>query len=794
MANVKPRTPPSARRFGPMLDSMPGAVPGRGLGQLENAMGKPAFTGSLRDVQEGLFNHPAFGSLMENMPLLGQAAMDGDPAAIAAASKALQQYPDGIPSGQLDLWGMPSAADNPLLPYGQWSPADLEANGSTMTRPLETADIHSESAAAASPSGLDADVAAAPRSQPGPRGLGGLGWQAPPPPRGPSGLGWDRPIDGPPPPPSRTVPWQLGPAAVGAAAAGVGSQLFPGSDPAEEEPPVTAADIKADGQMGLPIGPLDRNEIDRSIRATVGEAYPKAVQDEFNQYGAPNEAVELGFRHGLPANIQDVNNPATTKTHNYYAARIDQELRMQEAERQRAWDVLAGEQREAAAPFDPYQTPGPYRSEPRVRDPRNGGDYRANLEAEAKARRDQRQADYEAKKAERERTQYEIPHSQGPGGLGGFGMSEGPSGDSMYRTAPGPVDTRGISEEGVDLYDPKEVDAYRKRPIADPSTPEGQAAIAEARAAGFVNDPGRPLPSREDRDMMARGMVATRNADGGFGYSPAVPSEPGDLNGAPGRLGIREDLRRPFRDWNTGEVMPGTNKYEPVPVETPFGTQYAYRPTEGFKQQLAARENDLRRERLYAAAGFPTQMDGDPTNDIRELRAAGREHRARDLAERKNRVAQRGMARAEGMTPLMYQEFNNASPEVRGQIVADNLTPRAVQVTNRGWSVTPEFRPPDRNPTSFEHLVAMSAMNEARRKEEEAALGSLRQSAHGTLIGDPETGDPEELFMWLQGQPGGNPARAEQVTRERFPGWRPGATRPTPPRPVSDGVPGPYSP
>lgn len=121
---------PSPARLGGVLDSLSG--PPGGLGRLNSAMSKPAFTSTLPRVQQGVIDHPAFGSVMERLPMLGNAALDGDPAAIATVSKILQENPDGVTDAVKDLWGMPQPQQ---IPGSPWAPADLHANAAATASP-----------------------------------------------------------------------------------------------------------------------------------------------------------------------------------------------------------------------------------------------------------------------------------------------------------------------------------------------------------------------------------------------------------------------------------------------------------------------------------------------------------------------------------------------------------------------------------------------------------------------------------------------------------------------------------
>jgi hypothetical protein len=233
----------------------------------------------------------------------------------------------------------------------------------------------------------------------------------------------------------------------------------------------------------------------------------------------------------------------------------------------------------------------------------------------------------------------------------------------VYRRAPGPVDYgTGESEAGEDIYSAEEAAAYRyRKPTAAAGLPVA-ATPAEVEAAMAPGGPyrgGDYLPSQEDSDMYARGMVYNVNPrTGAAGYSVAYPdTEAAGALGVPGRLGSRQDLRQPVRDPRTGQLIPGTHKYEKEVADSPLGQVEVYRPSDAFREQLDRQEQRKRVERLGSAAGMDDAAivalaSGSEPVDLEALRSAGRLRREAGREERLARVAQRAMERQNPMSQL----------------------------------------------------------------------------------------------------------------------------------------------
>lgn len=308
------------------------------------------------------------------------------------------------------------------------------------------------------------------------------------------------------------------------------------------------------------------------------------------------------------------------------------------------------------------------------------------------------------------------------------------------RRAPGPVDSRGRSEAGSDIYLPKELEGYElRKPIALASDEEIEAAMAEP---GGLYRSGAELPSQEDRDMHARGMVSTYNPrTGQYGYSVAYPQAAfgqGVPLGAPGRLGSRPDLVAPVVDTRTGRPIPGTHKYEKSLADTPFGQHEVYLPSNEFRQQLTAREEALRKERLARAAGV---SNADAAGmDLDQLRAAGRAERADARDVRMAEVTRRAMER-QNPTALLNDEWRQyvnasrllgrpagASPNdiaARNLETATQLAAGAVRGAIQGQGLTAQE----------------AALNERTRQERRAATDPLDLARGAVAAGEFNSSD-----------------------------------------------------
>jgi hypothetical protein len=240
-----------------------------------------------------------------------------------------------------------------------------------------------------------------------------------------------------------------------------------------------------------------------------------------------------------------------------------------------------------------------------------------------------------------------------------FGRSSRPT--PVYRRAPGPVDYgTGESEAGEDIYSEKEAAAYRYR---KPRAVATDAEVAAASAPGSPYRGGAYLPSPEDLRMWERGMVETYNPEtGARGYSVAyVDPQAGGIPGDPGRLGDREDLRRPVRDVRTGQRIPGTQNYVPTDFDSPLGRVQVYRPSPEFREQLDAQAHRKLVERLGRAAGLSdaeilAMASGEAPVDLEALRSAGRLRREAGREERLAEVSRRAMER-QNPTALLNDEW-----------------------------------------------------------------------------------------------------------------------------------------
>jgi hypothetical protein len=336
------------------------------------------------------------------------------------------------------------------------------------------------------------------------------------------------------------------------------------------------------------------------------------------------------------------------------------------------------------------------------------------------------------------------------------------------RRAPGPVDSMGRATAGADIYSPRELGAYEaRRPIADASDEELEAAMAER---GGLYRGGAELPSSQDRDMHARGMVSTYNPQTGqYGYSVAYPQGDDFVDGlplgAPGRLGVRPDLRQPVIDPRTGQPIQGTHKYEKAVADTPFGQHEVYRPSPEFRGQLDAQERRKRIERLGSAAGMDDAdivalASGEGPVDLEALRSAGRLRRQAGREERLAEVSRRAMER-QNPTALLNDEWRQFvyANEVLGGNRA-GPSPSAV----RAAELAQRPAPPD----------PMAVVNAQDAREEAAVLVEARKrAANGhmgmSLLGYNEYDQAEYVLRNM----GLTPEQKEQVLKDLFPNGKP---------------------
>ena len=250
-----------------------------------------------------------------------------------------------------------------------------------------------------------------------------------------------------------------------------------------------------------------------------------------------------------------------------------------------------------------------------------------------------------------------------------FGATSTPK--PVTQRAPGPVDSTGYSEPGEAIYDEEEARGYATRTPAASVTEEQLQAEKES---GGPYRGGAELPSERDRDMYERGMVPTvdprtgqvgytvayslgrRQQDGGFAAGEVLP-------GAPGRLGLRPDLQQPVIDSSTNQPIPGTHKYEKDVRDSPLGQVEVYEPSPEFRQQLKAREDRMRIQRLAQRAGMtPDQQVALTTQEgpvnLDALRTRGDALRGADKAARNEARIRRAQAL---QNPLEYLSRDDIS-------------------------------------------------------------------------------------------------------------------------------------
>jgi hypothetical protein len=350
-----------------------------------------------------------------------------------------------------------------------------------------------------------------------------------------------------------------------------------------------------------------------------------------------------------------------------------------------------------------------------------------------------------------------------------FGQPSRPT--PVYRRAPGPVDYgTGESEAGEDIYSDKEAAAYRyRKPTAAAGLPVA-ATPGEVEAAMAPGGPyrgGEYLPSQEDSDMYARGMIYNVNPrTGAAGYSVAYPdTEAAGALGVPGRLGSRQDLRQPVRDPRTGQLIPGTHKYEKDIADSPLGQVEVYRPSPEFREQLDAQERRKRIERLGAAAGMDdadivAMASGEGPVDLEALRSAGRLRRQAGREERLAEVSRRAMER-QNPTALLNDEWRQFvyANEVLGGNRA-GPSPSAV----RAAELAQRPAPPD----------PMAVVNAQDARQEAAVLVDARKRAANGHLGMSLLGynEYDQAEYVLRGM-GITPEQKEQVLKDLFPNGKP---------------------
>ena len=332
----------------------------------------------------------------------------------------------------------------------------------------------------------------------------------------------------------------------------------------------------------------------------------------------------------------------------------------------------------------------------------------------------------------------------------------------VYRRAPGPVDYgTGESEAGEDIYSAEEAAAYRYR---KPTAAAGLPVAATPDEVEAAMNPGGPyrggeyLPSQEDSDMYARGMVHNINPrTGAAGYSVAYPgTEAAGTIGVPGRLGARQDLRQPVIDSATGQPIEGTHKYDKDVADSPLGQVEVYRPSPEFRQQLDAREATLREERLASAAG-PYAAEG---MDLDQLRAAGRKRREVQRDVRQSEVTRRAMER-QNPTALMDPEWRQHVSAVR------LLGPKAAGPSPSALKAAELAQPP----APQDPMVIFNAQEE--RAEEAVLVEARKRAAAGhfgmSLQGYNDYDQAEYNLRHL----GLSPEQKDRVLADLFPGGKP---------------------
>lgn len=224
-------------------------------------------------------------------------------------------------------------------------------------------------------------------------------------------------------------------------------------------------------------------------------------------------------------------------------------------------------------------------------------------------------------RAEREREQLEQDLSQG-----GYGQ----------RRVPSPRGLDGRSTQGTPFTSVKEGQAYNSRP---------------------VGEDGTVGKSTRDEDMRARGYEVVVGPDGQASYMVAYED---GFTGGPGRAGARPDLTE-------------SGKYEPT-IRRGLNDRgvKVLAPTEDFRKRLAAREEDLRIDRIGEDSGIGTTAAraAYAEGGMDAVRRAARAGRSDDKAERLKRFQaqiQLGGGRLSPQAIQLETMLNDMTPEQRQQ-------------------------------------------------------------------------------------------------------------------------------
>lgn len=294
-----------------------------------------------------------------------------------------------------------------------------------------------------------------------------------------------------------------------------------------------------------------------------------------------------------------------------------------------------------------------------------------------------------------------------------------------YRTA-GPVGPSGVSERGAPMYSQEEARAYsRRKPVRAASQEELEASLA---MPGGVRSYGEYLPSEQDQDMYRRGMAPTYNAEtGDTGYSVAYPQGDAFVDGipygAPGRAGMRPDLRQPVVDYRTGATIPGSHKYEKTTRPGPVGDVEVYAPSPEFREQLDGYDRSRMTLRLAQRAGLSPEeaaaLAAAPEDvDLNALRLRGSALREADRQARKDEVVRRAQLRSNPTALLNddWRQFVIASSLLGEQA---DMSPSDVEARRNEQSQNEDE--PERSPEERRILDAKADEAERQAPVEERA-------------------------------------------------------------------------
>lgn len=242
------------------------------------------------------------------------------------------------------------------------------------------------------------------------------------------------------------------------------------------------------------------------------------------------------------------------------------------------------------------------------------------------------------------------------------------------------VDAELVVEDVLGGSSPRAAVPQSARVYRDDPT-QGLAGVLAAREAADARSWEERGRHYGNPDPASRGMVPTYNPETGeAGYSVAYPMP--DANGemppgAPGRPGVRRDLRRPVIDTATGQPIQGSHKYDKQLRDGPDRLVEVYAPSPEFRRELQEREDRNRTRRLATRAGYDpmaaaAMATSENAPNLDALRLQGDALRAASKAARQQAVIRRAQAQS---NPLEYMNRDDVSDWNR-MVAADGMLRR----------------------------------------------------------------------------------------------------------------------